>query len=222
MRVLLALAQSTAAGGDPVWDAAVRIVAQSRIAPAAAIATTVHVDSAGRETGRSETWVRFEPLRDGRLASEIIYRSENGRTLSRRERERRNRADTRRRDAAPFRIAELPLSPELQTFVRYRRVAAAADRLVFEFDLERDGHSMFGTVVVTPEGRPLEIDFEPRPLPPFFESLRSTLRFDVAGEGRVRLASMSVRGSAGALWVRRGLRTEFRFLETLPRPPSRE
>lgn len=217
---LLILGQSAIAGGDPVWEESVAIVGRSRIIPSAAIVNTVRTDGHGKEIGRSETWVRFRPLPDGRLASEIVFRRENGRPFDERERERKNRADTRARDRAPFRIDELPLSPDLQPLVSYRRSAEDPDRVTFEFVLRRRGDAIVGTIATAPTGRPIEIEFEPQPLPPLFHSLRSTLRFGASEGGAVRLESMTVRGSAGAFWYRRSFHTEYCFVETLPSPPS--
>ncbi|MCA1734036.1 MAG: hypothetical protein LC732_10600, partial [Acidobacteria bacterium] len=212
----LLLAGSAVAAGDPVWNEAVATVGRSHVHPRAAIVSTVRTDGAGGELVRSETRVRFRTLPDGRLDSEIVFRSENGRPLGPEEQERKNREDTRRREGSPFRIDELPLSPELQRFVNYRRTGTTRDRVVFQFEMERGGDAIAGTVAISPAGVPLEMEFSPVALPPLFRSLESTLRFSATGDGGCRLSSMSVKGSVGALWFRRDFNSEYRFVEDLP------
>lgn len=209
----LLLAGSATAAGDRVWNEAVATVGRSHMHPRAAIVSTVRSSGGGGELVRSETRVRFRTLPDGRLDSEIVFRSENGRTLGPEERERKNREDTRRREDSPFRIDELPLSPELQQFVKYRRAATARDRVVFAFEMRRGGDAIAGTVAISPAGVPLEMAFSPVDLPPLFRSLESTLRFRATGDGACRLSSMSVKGSVGALWFRRDFNSEYRFVE---------
>lgn len=218
VRVFLCLfiAWSATAAADRVWNEAVATVGRSHVHPRAALVSTVRTGGAGGELVRSETWVRFRTLPDGRLDSEIVFRSENGRTLGPEERERKNREDTRRREDSPFRIDELPLSPELQQFVKFRRTATASDRVEFAFEMRRGGDAIAGTVAISPAGVPLEVEFSPVNLPTLFRSLESTLRFSATGDGACRLSSMSVKGSLGALWFRRDFTSEYRFVEDLP------
>jgi hypothetical protein len=217
MFLFLLLAWSATAAADRVWNEAVATVGRSHVSPRAAIVSTIRTDGSGGELVRSETQVRFRTRGDGRLDSEIVFRSENGRTLGPEERERKNREDTRRREDSPFRIDELPLSPELQQFVKYRRTGTTTGRVEFAFEMRRGGDAIAGTVAISPTGVPLEMTFSPVDLPPLFRSLESTLRFSATGDGACRLSSMSVKGSVGALWFRRDFTSEYRFVEDLPK-----
>lgn len=207
-------AGSSSAVRDPLWDAAVATVGRSDLVPQAAIVATTK-PAGGGAASRTETWVTFR-LDDGELESTIVYRREGRKVLTHDERARRNRLDTRLRRAAPFRIDEIPLQPHLQSIVRYRRTAVLADRVAFEFTMRRGGHELVGTVFIAPDGQPLEIEFVPRPLPFGVRSIRSSLRLASTTNGRVQLHSMTVRGSAGVLWMDRPFRTEYRFVSGLP------
>ncbi|HUP46650.1 MAG TPA: hypothetical protein VM779_14175 [Thermoanaerobaculia bacterium] len=211
---LLALALPAVAttAADPLWNAAVAAVGKDLILPKAAIVSTA---AQGRTT---ETWVTFQ-WTDDHLESTIVYRREGNRVLSEEECSRRNRLDTRLRRAAPFRIDEIPLQPALQPIVRHRRAATVPEGVVFEFAMHRDGDALVGTVFVAHDGTPRRIEFEPRPMPFGIRSIHSSLRLEPATGGGVRLHSMTVTGSAGALWIDRPFRTEYRFLDQLPEMP---
>lgn len=206
-------AGSSAAAGDPLWNAAVAMVGRSDLVPRAAIVSTTRPH--GGAATKTETWVRFR-LHEGELESTIVYRREGGKVLDRDERARRNRFDTRLRRGAPFRIDEIPLQPNLQSIVRYRRTAVLANRVAFDFTMSRGGDELIGTVFIAPDGQPLEIEFMPRPLPFGVRSIRSSLRFAASGNGRVTVDSMTVTGSAGVLWLERPFRSEYRFVSQLP------
>lgn len=139
----------------------------------------------------TETWVTFQ-WADDHLKSTIVYRREGNRVLS---------------------------EPALQPFVRHRRAATVPEGIVFEFAMHRDGDALVGTVFVAHDGTPRRIEFEPRPMPFGIRSIHSSLRLEPATGGGVRLHSMTVTGSAGALWIDRPFRTEYRFLDQLPEMP---
>jgi hypothetical protein len=205
-------AQQTA--GDTVWNRAVEQAGRGRLTPQAAIVRTTGSGAGG--VSEIETWVTFRTDSSGELHSTIVHRREGAKVLDRQGRERRNEIDTRRRRAAPFRIDEIPLHPKLQPLVSYRRVGDGGGVVRFEFEMRRDEHEIFGTVAVSRSGDSVTIDFQPRPMPFGVRSFRSTLRMAGTAADGYRLESMTVVGEAGALWMRRSFRSEYRFLEELP------
>jgi hypothetical protein len=205
-------AQQTA--GDPVWNRAVELAGRGRLTPHAAIVRTTTSGVGGLP--EIETWVTFRTDSSGELHSTIVHRREGAKVLDRQGRERRNEIDTRRRRAAPFRIDEIPLHPKLQPLVSYRRIGESGGVVRFEFEMRRDEHEIFGMVAVSRSGNFVTIDFEPRSLPFGVRSFHSTLRMAGTAADGYHLESMTVTGDAGALWMRRSFRSEYRFLEDLP------
>lgn len=216
--LLLALSvsggESQILAGDPVWNRAVEMAGRGRLTPQAAIVMTTGSGVGGES--EIETWVTFRTDQDGELHSKIIHRREGAKVLDREGRERRNEIDTRRRRAAPFRIDDIPIHPQLQPLVSYRRIGESGGVVRFEFTMRRDEHEILGTVAVSRSANSVTIDFEPRPLPFGVRSFHSTLRMASGPVDGYRLESMTVTGDVGALWMRRSFRSEYRFLEELP------
>jgi hypothetical protein len=215
--LLIAECVYAASEPHPLWQKAVEMARRNKPwVPGTSLVRLDVLDDKGKSTDTYETLYRIAPNVKGDPVSEVEKAAHNGSdiTAAQREAQEKLNREAEKKGTLAFSMGDNIFDPDVQGFVKtvpleetalVGNVACAA----FRFTMKKsDGSELSGTASLEKEsGAPMEVTYTIKPLPRGVWSLTTVLRYADGPEGRGYLRDVSIEGTGGWLFIKKGFRT---------------
>ena len=217
--VVLLIAQCVYAASQPhpLWQKAVELARRNKPwVPGTSHMRLDVLDDKGKSTDNYETFYRITPNAKGVPVSEVEKAEHNGSdvTAAQRQTQEKMNREAEKKGTLAFSMGENIFDPDVQASVQAAPLEETAlvgtvACAVFRFTMKKsDGSELSGTAALEKEnGAPVEVTYTIKPLPRGVWTMTTVLRYAGGPEGSGYLRDVSIEGTGGVLFIRKGFRT---------------
>jgi hypothetical protein len=201
----------------PLWQKAVELTRRNKPwIPGTSHVSLDVLDDKGKSTDTYETFYKIAPNARGIPVSEVEKAAHNGSdiTAAQREAQEKLNREADKKGTLAFSMGDNIFDPDVQASVQavpLEETALVGNTAcaVFRFTMKKkDGSELSGTAALEKEsGAPMEVTYTIKPLPRGVWTMTTVLHYADGPEGRGYLRDVSIEGTGGWLFIKKGFRT---------------
>ncbi len=215
--LLIAQCIYAASQPHPLWQKAVELTRRNKPwVPGTSHVSLDVLDDKGKSTDTYETFYKIAPNARGIPVSEVEKAVHNGSdiTAAQREAQEKLNREAEKKGAPSFSMGDNIFDPDVQASVQAAPLEETAlvgsvACAVFRFTMKKsDGSELSGTAALEKDsGAPMEVTYTVKPLPKGVWTMTTVLRYADGPEGNGYLRDVSIEGTGGWLFIKKGFRT---------------